>query len=339
LSPSLEPTRDWSSKWPCLDNGQFAWALYESIHATSNYGEKELSSRLKAHFDEMCEYAVLGGYAKDGRIAMICNIEGKDFSPQGYDPMPWDQEPFSYFVDLFGNWEKAGYNLDEREKLWKDPKRARMAARVEMDTPDGPIAVLKGWHFSSHEMWKYLQLPLRNIDCTRNVLLNGERARTHFASVNHIPGLLASCTAPDSTYFDRAGIAEGISCLHASCTKLLTPYGGFPTILADEATGVAWLLSILKGKGMQGHLGSSESIWADGSAACRILTWDAKVTTVLAVLGGGDHLEAYLRADKVWDRFHAITNIIYDEKFGGQLPGSDFPFCMPAATFDAGSCT
>eukprot|EP00928_Gymnodinium_smaydae_P034730 TRINITY_DN24547_c0_g2_i1.p1 TRINITY_DN24547_c0_g2~~TRINITY_DN24547_c0_g2_i1.p1 ORF type:complete len:464 (-),score=96.80 TRINITY_DN24547_c0_g2_i1:65-1456(-) len=330
-SATLEPTNDWKTRWPCLDNGQFAWGLYEVIHATKNAGHDDLSARFRAHFDEMCDYAVIGGYRGNGEIAMISHVVEEGFRPEGHDPMPWDQEPFSYFVDMFGNWEKAGYSAHEREKIWADRKRHQGIHRRPFMTQDRkPIAVLQGWHFSSHELWKYLQLPLRKIECTKNLLINCERARTTYAAERSIPGLWASCTTPDQKYCE-AGIAEGISLMATSNTELLTPYGGFPTLLADEAVGAAWLRNVLRGPAMQGPLGSSESIWADGSATCHILTWDAKVTTVLAVLGGGDHLEAYLQADGLWDRFQHITTHMYENKFGGNLNGSDLPLRLPTS--------
>lgn len=333
LSSSLDPTHDWTGRFPCLDNGQFAWALYETWHACKDSGHSELARRYKTLFDELCEHAVVCGYAGAGKIASHCSVpeSGGTPIPTGHDPMPWDQEPFSYFVDLFGNWETAGFGAAERDKLWEDKKRHAGIVKARLWTREGAIDVLKGWHFSSHELWKYLQLPLRNIPCSRNVLHQCEKARTSWAAAHFVPGLCASCSSPTGRYVE-AGIAEGISDLGRSNSELLTPYGAFPTILADEATGVAFLRTMLKGRGMQGPLGSAESIWKDGSACCHVRTWDAKITTVLAVLGGGDHLEKYLKEDGLWDRFTWITERLYGEKFGGELAGSSLGFRLPTAT-------
>ena len=89
-------------------------------------------------------------------------------------------------MDLYGTWP----NPSERELIWID-KRAKLQA-VEYTTnqgtnpgnvsvsdhvliviiPTGPITVQKGWWFSAHEQWKYLELPYNDVPINRRFVLH-----------------------------------------------------------------------------------------------------------------------------------------------------------------------
>jgi hypothetical protein len=72
-----------------------------------------------------------------------------------------------------------------REKMWVYKRELLQA--VKYHTPSGPITVQRGWWFSSHEQWKYLEMPYLEVPINKRVFLNGERARTWNSALKGIP--------------------------------------------------------------------------------------------------------------------------------------------------------
>ncbi len=67
---------------------------------------------------------------------------------------------------------------------------------------------------------------------------------------------------------------------------------------------------------MQGPYGSTESVNINGTEICNLVTWDSKITSVVGMLGGVQHLnEKYLKKDGVYDRFHYVCNREYSRVF------------------------
>jgi hypothetical protein len=56
---------------------------------------------------------------------------------------------------------------------------------------------------------------------------------------------------PPPDYISATGIQK-IAFETVQRTDVITPYGAFPTMLADLPTGLAWYLQMLKGPRMQG---------------------------------------------------------------------------------------
>lgn len=52
----------------------------------------------------------------------------------------------------------------------------------------GPITVQRGWWFSSHEQWKFLELPYLDVPISKRVFINGEKVRTINSNAKKIPG-------------------------------------------------------------------------------------------------------------------------------------------------------
>ncbi len=48
--------------------------------------------------------------------------------------------------------------------------------------------------------------------------------------------------------------------------------------------------------------------------------------------GGGNFLEAYLKEDRLWDRFESIVKSLYDSKFAEPLQGAEHALALPSAT-------
>ena len=90
---------------------------------------------------------------------------------------------------------------------------------------------------------------------------------------------------------------------------------------------------------MQTQHGSVESSNLDGTSIASILTWDAKITTVLAMLGGTSQLmKEYLTQDALLDRFTQLITEFYETEFGKDpLPGNGEPFAMPSTKLPSGA--
>ena len=101
--------------------------------------------------------------------------------------------------------------------------------------------------------------------------------------------------------------------------------------------------------------GSTESTRVDGELVSALVTWDSKVTTVVALLGGvRDLVRDRMRSDGIYDRFLEITEVCAPDSrpketrltvsqrehvrvFGRHLKGEDIDLCLPADTVpDAG---
>lgn len=201
----------------------------------------------------------------------------------------------------------------------------------------GPITVQKGFWFSSHEQWKLLEMPYLDIPLVRRVFHNAERVRTcnsvlmgqnagMFASVNNI-------TDPQSGqidgYISYAGIPS-VSNQTEQELDVITPYSVFPTILFNQSVGLAWYKNMLDGKGMQNPYGSTESQRRDGTGVSAFVSWDSKITTVVALLGGVSNIvRAKMKTDGLYDEFINITSREYGLVFGPRLAGEEVDLCLP----------
>ena len=64
------------------------------------------------------------------------------------------------------------------------------------------------------------------------------------------------------------------------------------------------------GKKMQNPHGSTESERIDGTAVSSFVSWDSKITTVVALLGGvGDFVRAKMMDDGIYQEFIDVTNV------------------------------
>lgn len=341
------PRPDWKNKVPALDNGEMIWSLYSAQIATSNRNDsrsKNLSIRLKKYLQILSSSARNIFYNGDGFIRSVATIKDNQIlplSPDNYgldcaNPAgncflddPYEGELFIVFMDLYSNWT----NEKERDLIWIN-KRAKLQS-VEFDTPSGPITVQRGWWFSSHEQWKYLELPyLSSSPINRKVFFNGEKARTINSAINHIPGLYASVTdvsQPEkipSNYISAAGI-QSISFQPVVYKNVITPYGAYPIMLADLGIGLGWYNHMLKGSKMQGPLGSTEGISINGTFISPVVTWDSKITNVVSMLGGvGEIVKQGLIRDQKLERFSNVIDKEWNLAFP-EMNGENIPFYGP----------
>lgn len=90
---------------------------------------------------------------------------------------------------------------------------------------------------------------------------------------------------------------------------------------------------------MQSQYGSTEAINANGTEISPLTTWDSKITTVLAMLGGvGDIVERGLRREPdaaygtAYGRFVYVVNREHERVFGSveKVLGDEYPYMTPA---------
>jgi hypothetical protein len=212
------------------------------------------------------------------------------------------------------------------------------------------IFSLSFW-FSSHEQWKTLLMPYlaKELPLVRKLFRNAEKVRTWDAYANQLPGMLASINdvtdgsqeIPD--YASACGI-EGISYQEIQRRDIMTPYGAYALFLHEPSVGFCWYNNMLQAPRMQSAFGSTEAVNRNGTEISPITTWDSKITTVLAMLGGvGDIVERGLRNDKdslhgtAFNRFVYVTDREHTKVFGtvDKIKGDEFPFMTPNAKVPA----
>jgi len=177
-------------------------------------------------------------------------------------------------------------------------------------------------------------LPYLSIDITRKVFTNCEKARTIHSSSNAIPGLYASVNdvshnenIPD--YLSAAGI-QSIAFEQVENVDVITPYGSMATFMVNLGVGLFWYHNILLGPRMQGPFGSTEAININGTLISPLTTWDSKITSLNAMLGGISNItQAYMMEDGTYDRFSMIVNREYQLKFP-ILNGLNIDFGFPS---------
>ncbi|KAF2473431.1 uncharacterized protein BDR25DRAFT_323966 [Lindgomyces ingoldianus] len=139
-----------------------------------------------------------------------------------------------------------------------------------------------------------------------------ERARTCNSYLNNLPGMYASVNnITDSSCQIRGYILSvGIPSTSNQTVQeldVVTPYAVFPTILFNRSIGLAWWKNMVDGKGMQNPYGSTKSERVDGGDISSFVSWNSKITTVTAILGG------------------------YENSFGQRLRGENVELCLPKA--------
>jgi len=254
----------------------------------------------------------------------------------------YEGELMVLFMDLQCEW--AGYpdnGAVEKALIWRRKQHKLVA--VNYSAGELLATVQEGFWFSSHEQWKTLVLPYLDIPRVRDVFENCERARLHNSAWNSIPGLFASASPPlgvecGTGYCGATGVQQ-VGSMFVEYSESVTPYGAYPSILVHPSAGLAWYAATLALPRMQTQHGSVESSNLDGTSIASILTWDAKITTVLAMLGGTSQLmKEYLTQDALLDRFTQLITEFYETEFGKDpLPGNGEPFAMPSTKLPSGA--
>lgn len=367
---TFDPLESWSTpyyKVPGLDNGEWFWALYSTVVALNKLGSKyaDLAGRYTDYLNCQKNSAKSIFYRGNGDVSAEVYILDASITPvpsnyehcSGYLNDPYEGETMTQLLYLFSDWEG---DEEGREALWTTKRNLLQAvnytipsdyiAKTKAKTTDGVITVQKGFWFSTHEQWKALLMPYlaEELPLVRRIFSNCEKARVIDAYTSALPGLLASVNdvtngseeIPD--YASACGIAS-ISYQEIQRRDLMTPYGSFGLFLQDMSVGLCWYDNMLDGPRMQGKYGSTEAINANGTEISPVVTWDSKITTVLAMLGGvGELVKEGLLQEKdktkggyasLYHRFVAVVNREYELAFGGieQVLGSEVEWALPSS--------
>lgn len=343
---TLAPTNDFFNKVPGLDNGQLAWGTYAVARTLRRRAVEDpkfnaLAKRWEARLERMRTTAVPLFYAGRGTgavraVSKIVNTSRDAFNasdnaetmmvyPAFLDDA-YEGELMVLFMDLLADWSAyPNSGLEERNKMW-ERKQIKLVARNYTTANGSDITVQEGFWFSSHEQWKLMVLPYLEIPLVNQVFTNSEYVRVLDAINRGIPGLFASSHAPPNVrcgrlggYCNAVGVQEVASQV-VYWDQSVTPYGAYPVMLVDQAAGLAWYNIMLSLPKMQTETGSVEASDVHGTAVAAVLTWDTKVTSVLAMLGGtGPLISSFLAADGHREQFQERVGKMYSEVFSGRL--------------------
>jgi hypothetical protein len=138
-------------------------------------------------------------------------------------------------------------------------------------------------------------------------------------------------------YISNAGIPS-IANQTVQELDVITPYSAFPLILVNKSVGLIWWHNMVKAQKMQNPYGSTESTRIDGTAISSFVSWDSKITTVNAILGGvQDIVKRTLVREGNYKIFITRMAGEYERVFGEQLNGEDIDLCLPTESVeDAG---
>ena len=332
-NPTIEPTSDWVDRVPGLDNGELIWAVYGAVQALGSSSQakyRNLGKQWQSWLDYTKKNVARMFYLGDGKICAVVDLKqdlepndpnqnytceaGSNGSP-GLLNDPYEGELFAWWIYFFGGLSNA-----DKKAIWI-AKRPKLVAVEYHKGGVGPITVQQGFWFSSHEQWKVLEMPYYDVNIVKRVYTNAERARTCNSAILHIPGEFASVNnVTDSSgqiigYISDTGIPS-ISSQTTFENDVITPYAVFPTLLVQgergRAVGMAWWWNMVTGKKMQNPYGSTESERIDGTAVSSFVSWDSKITTVAALLGGVvDLVREKMKTDGIYSQFLTVTNVSF----------------------------
>jgi hypothetical protein len=344
---TLTPTSDWVNRVPGLDNGELIWAVYAATHVletSKNSQWQALAKGWQAWLDHTKATGAKLFYKGKGQVCAVTDIHddtqpvnapGQTYNCEGSPPGllndPYEGELFTWWLYFFGGLSQA-----DRSALWEF-KRPQLRNVEYHQGKIGPITVQQGFWFSSHEQWKVLEMPYYDIPLVKRLFHNAERVRTCNSVVKGYDGEFASVNnVTDSTgqiigYISDAGIPS-ISNQTTFELDVITPYAVFPTALFDKGVALAWWKNMVDGSAMQNPYGSTESEQRSGKAISSFVSWDSKITTVNALLGGvSDFVRAKMQKDGIYNEFVKVLQREYAMKFDiKKLKGEDQALCLPS---------
>ena len=319
------------------------WAFIENYNAiiANNNGDFNINDTLNLLQDQlntMEKYAKTVFYDKNGLIRWVSTIKNTSLPPNDPNQLysggsragdPFEGELFQFLLDLKSSWNSD----NERDEIWNAALNNLHSVNFSFKDENNEysyITVQQGWHFSSHEQWKILELPYLDIDLVSVLFKNAEKVRTLNSDYGNnggndaIPGLYASVNGPlkdwnhGTYYVGNAGIpmvAYGLN--NGAEYDTITPYGTMTTWLFNASIASGWLLNMMKGKGMQNIYGTTESTFINGTEICPMVTWDSKITSYIGAKGGIDKWTKYgLQQEGLYDRFINVTTTHYQNVFG-----------------------
>ncbi|KAF8499481.1 putative GPI anchored protein [Hysterangium stoloniferum] len=375
-SAPLAPTWDWVNRVPGLDNGENIWAISAVIEALELTGRKnyqQLANNWQTYLDFLKTTALKIFYRGNGHICAVTDIanqslpvdhpsqsyvcEGANGPGNPYLNDPYEGQQFMWFLFFFG-----GLSQTEKDAIWAF-KRPQLVSVDWTEPGFSPVTVQKGFWFSSHENWGFMELPYTDVPLMKNLYTNMERARTCDSFSKQNPGMYASVNnSTDSngqiigcelyfllffSFYFNAGNYQiflmlvsppSLTKRSKSMTVVITPYSTMNTMIVNKPVGLAWWHNMVVAKRMQNPYGSSESTRMDGTATSAFVSWDSKVTTVNGILGGVSFLvRSKMQREGIYDEFIEVVQREWGAAFGnGALRGQEALFCLPAVTVPDG---
>lgn len=322
---------------------------------------RSLCTRWTGVWRTMSTNAVRVFYAGNGTLRTVSQLTNQllpvsqnNYSGTGSLDDPYEGEMFTDLVYLFS----PDLDAATKDLMWIQKRAKLQAASLPQSaaTTSGPKTILtqRGWWFSAHEQWKYSFLPYRLSEANWRVFRNGERARAYDGCVlREGPGLFASTNGPVANNnvsfpYDSACGVQALAFQRVLDDDVYTPYGGYPFFLlggagdADgeetDAMAAAWLHRIMSAPRMQNQWGSTEATFRNGTAVAPLVTWDTKITTVVALLGGV--VDIVQRGLEKMGQLQPLISVIDREwsrvffpngTAATKLPGEELPFHGPPA--------
>lgn len=362
-SLGISPTDDWQNRVPALDNGQMAWGFLAVSTSLTLAGEATLADVYGALFERMAGNALRIFYDSDRAVHRdITRISNERLPPDqvvysadgsGCLCDPYEGELFVFFADLYGNW--TGYPQDARDRVWINRRsmlQVHVLCRITWHPMDemflqaakfklsegNYVTVQRGFWFSAHEQWKTWTLPYFDASPRLESLFwDGEVARSWNSRASCLPGLFASVTNTDPPVCDDGGYvsALGIAAIafqNVTCARIITPYAASP-MLANQRSrpeGLVWYAHMLNRSRMQGPYGSTESCSTDNDTISPVQTWDSKINSLVASIGGSiDIIAMKLESDGLLSRFRSVVDREYTLAFPGG--GSNNSIALPCS--------
>jgi len=340
---SVYPLSGWEDRLPALDNGQLAWSIYLVYKSLYKMGYNDLAARYEHRFQKMASHAktlffdpqrnVISG------ISQFVDINGNPDSslpPQQLRYIKdsyaltdsYEGELMTVFMTLFS----GDLSATEKQAIWAN----KFINTRNYSTLSGEVlTVIEGWAFSAHEQWKFLVLPYLDFKAARDLYLNGEKVRADFSNKHQFRGFFTSVNGPDLNYVSLLGVQDVASEIGVVNT-ISAPYATFPMLLADQVnhhnTGLNWLRNILAYDKMLGDYGMVESYDTHTFAITPLLTWDGKVLTDLALMGGVfRETREFMIEDGIYLPFMALLETEY-AKINATLEGINLVIAQPLVT-------
>lgn len=99
--------------------------------------------------------------------------------------------------------------------------------------------------------------------------------------------------------------------------------------LADKSVATAWYHNMIKSPAGQNQFGSTEGMSIYGDSVSPMVTWDAKITTMLGLAGGvSNQIALKMTTDGVLQTFLDIVQREWSAVFTN-VQGSNLPFALP----------
>jgi len=327
-----------------LDNGELFWPafLVAEVLKEKFPNETKLQQRWENFWKRMAKNSATIFYAGNGDVRAVTKMTNQKLplNQNNYTSGcggcllndPYEGELFVVMMILFGDLPQS-----EKDLIWS--KKLRLIQLVNFNNKGFQnITVQRGFWFSSHEQWKYMMLPYYESKTNWRVYKNGERARTFYALLKKSPGMWASVNGPVISnsegfpYYSDCGIAQ-ISFEPVTHDSVLTPYSAFPLFLVSPKHAAVWLHNMIQAPSMQNCFGTTESLFSNGSYFAPLVTWDSKVTTVLAALNGTSTQTAkYLQKRNLLNTFVNMVESLWSQVFTLPLSGENLDYQLPRVT-------